>query len=104
MQGKRCPADAALGQRVEQGLGEMETRCWSRHRTLGVGEDRLIIGAVARIATARALDIGRQRQRDVPRSRITECPYFEVKAQRPVAVGMLLGDLSGEILGEDEGV
>ena len=48
-------------ERVEQRLGEMEPRGRRRHRTLGAGEYRLVIGAVPRVAAVRSLYIGRER-------------------------------------------
>src|SRR6516162_2346097 len=78
----------------------METRGRRRYRTLGAGKDRLIIGMVARIAAARALDIGRQRHRTVAGERLTERLSLKAELQGHVALRMLLGDIGGEILPE----
>jgi hypothetical protein len=58
MQAQRRPPDAALGEGCEQGGGKMQSRGGCGDRTLGAGKDPLIIGPVARVAAARALDVG----------------------------------------------
>ncbi len=102
MQGQRRPADAALCKRVEQGGGEVQTCGRRRHGALDAGEDRLIIGPVARVAAMPALDVGRQRHRAVAGECRAERPGLEVEAQGHVALGMLLGDIGSEIRRELE--
>ena len=104
MQGQCRPADAAPGERLEQSGGEVKSGGRRRHGALGAGEDRLIIGAVARIAAARPLDVGRQRHRAVAGERLAESRRFEIEAQSHVALGVLLGDIGGEVFGEDDAV
>src|SRR6516162_11548010 len=104
MQGQRRPTDAALGESLKQAGSEMEARCRRRYCSLGAGEDCLVIGAVARVAAARALDIGRQRHRAVASQRLAKCLASEVEAQGYVALGMLFDDIGEEIPGEDDAV
>ena len=73
-------------------------------RALDPGEDRLIIAPVARVAAARALDVGRQRHRAMTGERRAERVAVEVEVQGHVALGMLLRDGRGEILGESEAI
>ena len=82
----------------------METRSRRRDRTLGAGKHRLVIGAVARITAGRTFDIGRQRHRAVAGERLAECLSFELEVQGCVTLRMLLGDIGGEILREDDPV
>ena len=104
MQGQRRPADAALGERVEQRGCEVETGGGRGDGALGAGKDRLVIPPVARVAAARPLDIGRQRHRAVMGQRLAQQPGFEVELQDHVAFGMFLGDHGGKSLGEDDTV
>ena len=104
MQGQRRPADAALGEGIEQGWREMEPRRRRCHSTLGAGKDRLVVGAVPWVAAPRALDIGRQRHRAVTRKRLTKRPGFEVETQGHVALGMFLGNGGGEVVAKDDAV
>src|SRR5260370_35841924 len=82
----------------------MEPRGRRRHRTRGAGKDRLVVGAVPWVAAARTLDIGRERHRAVTHERLPKCPGSEVEAQGHVTLRMLLGDVGGETLGENEAV
>ena len=53
MQGQAREADAASRQCLDQRRGEMQAGGGRGDGTLGAGEDRLVIGAVARVAAAR---------------------------------------------------
>ena len=82
----------------------MQTRRRRGDRALDPGKDRLIIATVARVAAARALDVGRQRHGAMAGQRRPESVAVEVEVQGHVALGMLLGDGRGEILGESEAI
>ena len=47
-------ADAGARQGLDQGRGEMEAGGGGGDRPFGAGEDRLVIGPVARVAAARS--------------------------------------------------
>ena len=75
-----------------------------RNGTLGAGEDRLIIPAVARIAAAWPLDVGRQRHRAVAGERLPKSGSIELEPQGHVTLGVFLADHGEKVFGENEAV
>ena len=104
MQGEDRQADAAPSECLDQRRGEMQPGGRRGNSALGAGEHRLIIGPVARVAAAGALDVGRQRHHAMTRQRLAERRPLQIEAQGHVALGMLVRHPRREILGEVETV
>ncbi len=61
MQRHLVQAHTATHQPRQQIIGEVQTRCGCRHRTLVVREQGLVVGLVLLVGRAPGGDIGRQR-------------------------------------------
>ena len=68
-----------------------------RDGALRAREDRLVVGAVARITARLAFNVGRQRHRAVARERVAKRRALAIEAQDHFALRAFLDHLGGEI-------
>ncbi len=96
MQGDALDRHSAVGQLLQQALGEMEPRRRGRHGPVHRGVNGLVVGLVAILRAALCFDVGRKRHRAVGLDGFIELGTAELESQRDLAGLALAGDTCAE--------